>query len=78
MGTGGYSNEINILRRQVEALEKQVVTLSSIDTKVTGVSSNDEQLNQTDNLTLLVSLQQDQLDVSREIYKLIKEIGNFF
>lgn len=35
MGNTGYSNEIKVLKRQIEALEKQVVFLASIDTKLT-------------------------------------------
>lgn len=78
MGNTGYSNEIKILKRQIEVLERQVTSLISIDSKLDSQSIEDTQLDNKDSLISSLSLQQEQLDVSKEILKLIKEIGNIF
>ena len=78
MGNTGYSNEIKILKRQIEVLERQVTSLISIDSKLDSQSIGDTQLDNKDSLISSLSLQQEQLDVSKEILKLIKEIGNIF
>jgi len=69
-----YDNTIPILREQKNEIVEQGLTLDSIDSKLTSQTTGVTQLDQKDLIIHLVSLQEDLLEVSRQILEQIKAL----